>query len=86
MNIKYVAEDGTTFNTSDECLAYEEKDEEAFNKWAQMVTYSMVEPGESLYQFLNSITSNSLCLHDLSDFWTYRRRFIELAKSFEMDI
>jgi len=51
-----------------------------------MVADSIDETEESLYYFLLHIRSNEICLHDLSDFWTHRRRFIELAKSFEMEI
>ena len=81
MKVTYIAEDGTVFNTSDECLAYERNDEELFEAWEQRLMGQ--EDEDSLWNFLLKINVGSIRFESTSDFWLWRRKFIELAKSFE---
>ena len=85
MKITYVADDGTVFDSPDKCLAYEEKDEERFKEWEQMLIDRDLEDvsKESLLRFLGRIEGGDIAFFDKIDFWTYRRKLIELAKSFE---
>ena len=81
MKVTYTADDGTEFNSSDECLAYEEDSGYRRNEWKNLLAEKYSELRE-----LNQCISNQLLFGSNSweqdHLWTYRRRFVELAKTF----
>ena len=83
MKVTYTAEDGTIFDSSDKCLAYEERDGEQFEAWRQKLIDENDNSGDSLFNFIVKIELGRIQLKKFEEFWVYRRKLIELAKSFE---
>lgn len=82
MKITYTADDGTEFNSPDECLAYENDSHEQFLKWEQCFIAKGSEPHNQLWEFWGKWHLGLIEFETLKDVWTYRKRFVELAKSF----
>ena len=76
MKVTYTADDGTEFDSADECLAYEEDSSDLFQKWNDLIH------GSELSRFLFAREVDMCDFWEREDWWTYRRRFIALAKSF----
>ena len=85
MKVTYTAEDGSIFNSSDECLAYEERSGKQFEAWEQkLMDQSKSDVShDSLFNFIIKVQVGEIQLTNFEDFWVYRRKLIELAKSFE---
>ena len=80
MKVTYTADDGTEFDSADECLAYEGCSSELYEKWHERMTqdFELLE----LWQFLIRVQIREIEFDELADFWAYRRRFVEVAKTF----
>ncbi len=82
MKVTYTADDGTEFDTADDCRAYEEISSVNYEKWRTLIT-SAEESSETykLWIFLKKIKSAQVIFDEIEDFWTYRRHFVLLAKT-----
>ena len=80
MKVVYIANDGREFSSSDECLAWEEDTEKKKLAWESLLEERKDGDLRELYSFVGKISI--LLGWDTNDFWVYRRRFIELAKTF----
>ena len=84
MKITYTAEDGTEFSSSDACLAYEERSGVEFETWKQKLIDESNEDhsGDTAFDFIIKAEVGAIQLTDFEEFWVYRRKLIQLAKSF----
>ena len=84
MKVTYTADDCTEFTSSDECLAYEEWSGEQFEAWKQRLIDQDDQDGseDTVFSFIIKTKVGQIQLTDFEEFWVYRRKLIELVKSF----
>ena len=82
MKVTYTADDGTEFDSADECLAYEEVSKVPFENWRTLMIEGQFDRLDELWAFLIQIQLRQVDFDSIEDFWVHRRRFIELAKTF----
>ena len=80
MKVTYTADDGTEFDSAHECMVYEDTRSVLYDQWHERLTqeFELLE----LWQFLIQVQIREIEFDELADFWVYRRRFVELAKTF----
>jgi len=82
MKVTYTADDGTEFDSADKCLAYEEDSSELCEIWTYRLRKGQHDCYRELWQLLISVQTRKVELQALEHWWVYRRRFVELAKTF----
>ena len=82
MKTIYVAEDGTEFDDKQECLAHEEMTTKLCETWVILVQRTYGGDYEELGWFLREVCQGDICFPETANFWLYREKFVELAKSF----
>lgn len=80
MKAIYRADDGTEFDTSAECSAYEQRDRELFEKWERMVHKDQSTLHQELWDLVSGLCR--IRFESLRDVWLHRKSFVRLAKSF----
>jgi len=82
MKVTYTADDGTEFDSADECLAYEEDSMVLFETWRSLLIEGQHSHLQELWDFLIRIQLHQVNFDSIEDFWVHRRRFTELAATF----
>lgn len=74
MKVTYTADDGTVFDSADECLAHEA----LYEKWEKLVA----NPRSDVRLFMADIINDECRFIERRQLWQDRRRFVELAATF----